>query len=219
MTAGTLTIGTDNPAFPPYFLENDGGAKTDPWELGDPTNGHGFESAVAYAIAEALGFPKAEVTWIVVPFTNSIPPGAKDFDIYLTQVSFKPERAGQAVDLSDGYYDVQPVRRRPGRAARSPRPPRSPRSRTSCSAPRSGTTSSTDITSVIAPTKDPKVYDTNDAAIEAVKNGQIDGIVVDLPTAFFVTAVQLEDGTIVGTVPTAGRRPSTSASSSTRTAR
>ena len=103
VTPGTFTIGTDNPAYPPYFLENDGGAKTDPWELGDPTNGTGFESAVGYAIADALGFAKAEVTWVVVPFANSFAPGPKSFDIDLNQVSFKTERA-ETADLSDGYY-------------------------------------------------------------------------------------------------------------------
>src|SRR5918994_3392711 len=80
VTAGTLTIGTDNPAYPPYFAENADGSTTEPWELGDPTNGEGFESAVGYAIAEQLGFTAEEVTWTVVPFANSFAPGPKDFD-------------------------------------------------------------------------------------------------------------------------------------------
>ena len=71
VAAGKLTIGTDNPAYPPYFAENAAGAKTAPWELGDPTNGKGFESAVGYAIAERLGFAKTDVTWVVVPFANA----------------------------------------------------------------------------------------------------------------------------------------------------
>ena len=107
-TPGTFTIGADNPAFPPYFATREGG-NTPPWEdsdfTGDPTTGEGFEGAVAFAIAEQLGFAADAVTWIPVPFNNSFAPGAKDFDIYLTQVSSTPERA-QAADLSDGYYDV-----------------------------------------------------------------------------------------------------------------
>src|SRR5688572_12502819 len=103
VTPGKLTLGTDNPAYPPYFAENEDGTKTDPWELGDPTNGKGFESAVGYAIAEQLGFTRDEVVWTVVPFTNSFAPGPKDFDLDLNQVSFKAERA-ETADLSDGYY-------------------------------------------------------------------------------------------------------------------
>ena len=83
----------------------EGQTATEPWELGDPTNGQGFEAATALAIAAALGFSGDEVTWIPVPFNNAVQPGPKDFDLYLTQVSFSEERA-QAVDLSDGYFDL-----------------------------------------------------------------------------------------------------------------
>ena len=100
---GKLTLGTDNPAYPPYFAENADGSKTAPWELGDPTNGKGFEAAVGYAIAEKLGFSAEEVVWTVVPFANAFAPGPKDFDFDLNQVSFKPERA-ETADLTDGYY-------------------------------------------------------------------------------------------------------------------
>ena len=156
-------------------------AKTPPWELGDPTNGNGFESAVGFAVADRLGFPKAEVTWVVVPFANSFAPGPKTFDIFLNQVSFKPERA-QTADLSDGYYfgNQSLVALKSSPVAKV----------TSIAALKDfvfgaqvGTTSYDAITSVIAPSKDPLVFDTNDAAIEAVKNGTIDGVVVDLPTA------------------------------------
>ncbi len=203
-TAGTLTIGADNPAFPPYFQgPAEGETGTDPWEFGDPNNGQGFEAATAYAIAEQLGFAKEEVTWIPVPFNNAIQPGDKDFDIYLTQVSFSEERA-TAVDLSDGYFDLSqsvvaladtPIAGATSVAALKEFVLGAP----------IGTTSLTYITEVIAPTADPKVYDTLDAAIQALSNGQVDGVVVDLPTAFFVTAVQLENGTIVGSLPTAGQ--------------
>jgi polar amino acid transport system substrate-binding protein len=193
---GKLTLGTDNPAYPPYFAENENGSKTAPWELGDPTNGKGFEAAVGYAIADKLGFGKDEVVWIVVPFANAFAPGPKEFDLDLNQVSFKPERA-ETADLTDGYYfgnqSLVVLKSSPLATA------------TSIAALKDhifgaqvGTTSYDLITDVIAPTKDPQVFDTNDAAIQALGQGSIDGVIVDLPTADFITNVQLEDSTIVG---------------------
>ena len=199
LSDGVLTVGADNPAFPPWF----GGAeKTKPWKVSDPYSGKGFESAVVYAIARQLGFTKAQVKWTVVPFNNSFRPGKKPFDMYVTQVSYSPERA-RSVDFSRGYYFVnQSVVARKG----------TPIAKVKTIAGlrryklgvQVGTTSLTYITRNIRPSSSPAVYDTNDAAIQALKNGQIDGIVVDLPTAFFVTAVQLDDGVIVGKLPTRG---------------
>ena len=196
VTPGKLTIGTDNPAYPPYFAENADGSKTDPWELGDPTNGKGFESAVAYAIAEQLGFAKEEVTWVVVPFANAFAPGPKEFDFDLNQVSYKAERA-ETADLTEGYYfghqSLVVLENGPLATA------------TSIAALKDyifgaqvGTTSYDAITEVIAPTKDPQVFDSNDAAIQALGQGSIDGVIVDLPTADFITNVQLEGSKIVG---------------------
>ncbi len=197
VTAGKLTIGTDNPAYPPYFEFSE--SPTTPWELGDPTTGGGFEGAFAYALAQELGFSKEEVVWTVVPFSNSFAPGPKGFDIDINQVSYKPERA-QNVDMSEGYYFVnQSV------VARAGTPIASAKSIADLKGykfgAQVGTTSYDTIVNTIAPTTDTSVYDTNDAAIEALKVGQIDAIIVDLPTAFFVTAVQLDDGVIVGQFP------------------
>jgi polar amino acid transport system substrate-binding protein len=194
---GALTIGTDNPAYPPYFEFSE--SPTAPWELGDPTTGGGFEGAFAYALAEELGFSAAEVTWTVVPFNNAFAPGPKAFDIDINQVSFTPERA-QNVDMSSGYYFVnQSV------VARADTPIASATSIADLKQYRFGaqvgTTSYDTIVNTIAPTTETSVYDSNDAAIEALKVGQIDAIVVDLPTAFFITAVQLEGGVIVGQFP------------------
>jgi polar amino acid transport system substrate-binding protein len=202
LTAGKLTIGADNPAFPPYFEETTPKPAGSVWELGDPTNGKGLESATAYAVAKALGFTQDQVAWKPVPFNNAIQPGPKDFDLYLTQVSYSAERA-KAVDLSDGYFDlnqavvglkadaISKVTTVAGLAAFKLGAP-------------VGTTSYTYIVDNIKPTQAPSVYDTLDAAIAAVKAGQIDGVVVDLPTAFYMTAAQLDNSTIVGSLPTAG---------------
>jgi polar amino acid transport system substrate-binding protein len=199
MTAGTLTIGADNPAFPPYFSED---PKDPAWESGNPNNGKGFESAVAYEIAKRLGFATADVTWVPVPFNNAIAPGDKPFDLYLTQVSFSPERA-QAVDLSDGYLDqsqtVIALADNPIAAVTTVEGLKAFK----LGAP-VGTTSYDYIVENIKPTTEASVYDTLDAAIQALSVKQIDGVLVDLPTAFFATAVQLENGKIVGTLPTVG---------------
>lgn len=198
---GVLTIGADNPAFPPWF----GGAeKTKPWKVSDPYSGKGYESAVSYAVARQLGFTKAQVEWTVVPFNNSFRPGKKPFDFYITQVSYTPERA-KAVDFTKSYYFVnQSVVGRKGTPIAKAK---------SIAALRPyklgvqvGTTSYTYITRYIKPSSSPLVFDTNDAAVQALKNGQIDGIVVDLPTAFYVTAVQVDDGVIVGKLPTKGTK-------------
>jgi polar amino acid transport system substrate-binding protein len=200
---GRLTIGTSNPAFPPYVLEpEEGETATEPWELGDPTKGRGFEAAVAYAVAEELGFATEEVDWIPVPFENTFAPGEKEFDFALQQVSYTEERA-EVVDMSEGYYFVnQALVTRSGtdlEAATSIDEVRAARLGVA-----SGTTSLTYIEEVIQPEQDPMVYNDNDGAIAALDAEQVDGIVVDLPTAFFITAVQMEDGVIVGQFPAAG---------------
>lgn len=185
---GKLTIGTDNPAYGPWFADN------------DPSNGKGYESAVGYAIAEKLGFGKADVVWAKVPFNKVVLPGAKDFDFDLNQVSITEERK-KAVDFSSGYYDVvQTVVSYKG----------SPIDGVTTVAALTdaklggqvGTTSLRAISDQIGAKA--SVYDTNDAAVQALQAKQIDGIVVDLPTAFYMTAAQLDEGVIVGQLPLAG---------------
>jgi polar amino acid transport system substrate-binding protein len=184
LSDGRLTIATDNPAFPPYWdPPAEGEEGTDPWELGDPTNKRGFEGAVAWAVAEELGFAE------------------KEFDFYLAQVSFNEERA-EAVDLSEGYYFSNQAL-----VANAGTPITEATSIADVADYRLGvqvgTTSLTYIQEEIQPATEPSVYDSNDAAIAALNADQVDGIVVDLPTAFFITAVQMEDGTIVGQFPAA----------------
>ena len=195
---GTFTIGTDNPAYSPYWLPREGG-NTPPWDTeysGDPTTGTGFESAIAYAVADELGFAKDEVAWVAVKFDNSYAPGPKTFDVYLAQVSYKPERAANA-DLSDGYYWLNQalvaVGGTPIAAAKTIADLKGYQF-----GAQAGTTSYDTIVKVIKPDKDTRVYDSNDAAIQALNNKQIDGLVVDLPTAFYITAAQMDNGAIVG---------------------
>jgi polar amino acid transport system substrate-binding protein len=197
VTPGTFTIGTDNPAYPPYFAEPSAGTTaTKPWEIGDPTNGKGFESAVGYAIAEKLGFTKDEVAWVVVPFANSFAPGPKTFDIDLNQVNWKQDRT-QTADLSKGYYfgnqSLVVLKDSPLAKATTVT-----ELKDGLFGAQVGTTSLDSIASVIAPTKKPLIYDTNDLAIKALGNKTIDGVVVDLPTADFITNVQVENAVIAG---------------------
>jgi polar amino acid transport system substrate-binding protein len=187
ITPGALTIGTDTPAYPPYFSDD------------DPTNGEGFESAVAYAVAGQLGFTPAEVTWEIVPFNSSYAPGAKNFDFDINQISITPERA-EVVDFSDGYYTVNQAV-----VALADSPIAGATSVTALKdaklGAQVGTTSLTFIEQNVQPTADVFVYnDTNDAK-SALQNGQIDGIVVDLPTAYYITAVEIENSKIVGQFP------------------
>jgi polar amino acid transport system substrate-binding protein len=199
---GRLTIGTDNPAFPPWFEVSE--SPPAPWELGDPTNGEGFESAVAYAVAGELGFSEDEVDWTVVPFDQSFRPGPKDFDFDINQISYSDERA-QAVDFSDSYYDVnQALVALEGNAVADATSLADLKG-AKLGAP-VGTTSYQYIVDNIQPDAQPSVYNTLNDAISAVQARQIDGVVVDLPTAFFITAAQLENSTIVGQFPSVGEQ-------------
>ena len=198
VNAGQLTVGTDNPAFPPWF----GGAEKAPWKVSNPYSGQGYESAVTYAVAGKLGFAKGDVKWIVVPFNTSFAPGPKKFDFDINQISATTARA-KVVDFSESYYDVNqalvvvkgtPIASATSVAALKPYK----------FGAQLGTTSYDYIVKNIKPSKKPGVFDTNDAAVAALKNKQIDGLVVDLPTAFYVTAVQVPKGKILGQFPTVG---------------
>jgi polar amino acid transport system substrate-binding protein len=197
---GVLTVGADNPAYPPWF----GGNEKKPWKVSDPNSGKGYESAVVYAIASQLGLAKSAVKWTYVPFNNSYKPGKKPFDFYITQVSYSPERA-KVVDFSRGYYFVnQAVIGKKGTAIA--------KVKTIAGlkpfklGAQIGTTSYAYIARHIKPSSSPLVFDENAAAVAALKNGQIDGLVVDLPTAFYLSAVEIEGGVIVGKLPTKGTK-------------
>jgi polar amino acid transport system substrate-binding protein len=199
-TPGTLTVGTDNPAFPPYFSEPaEGEEATEPWEFGDPTNGRGFESAIAYALAEQLGFSEDQVNWIVVPFNNSIAPGPKEFDVYLAQVSFTEERT-EAVDLSEGYFFSNQALVTTAGSPLAEATTLDEVAEFQLGAA-GNTTSLTYIQERIQPTQEPRVYDDNTGVKSAIEAGQIDGAVFDLATAFYIVNVEMTDGVVVGQFP------------------
>ena len=191
---GQLSIGTDNPAYPPWFAG--GETKGRPWKINDPAKGQGFESAVAYAVAKRLGFAKNEVVWVYTPFNKAIAPGSKSFDFDINQISYTPARA-KALGFSASYYNVNQsivgLKGKPISSVRSKNGLKKYRLGAQL-----GTTSYQYIVNSIKPSPSVKVYDTNDAAVQALKIGQIDGLVVDLPTAFYVTAVQVPNGKIIG---------------------
>jgi polar amino acid transport system substrate-binding protein len=184
MMEGMLQIGTDSPAFPPWFEDN------------DPTNGEGFESAVAYEVADRLGFDEDSIEWVKVKFNNSYKPGPKDFDFNINQVSITPERAA-VVDFSDGYYQaaqaVVVLQNSPAGGVTTVAELKDLKL-----GAQTGTTSLTAVREIIKPTTEPAVFEDTTAATQALLNGQIDAVLADLPTAFFITAVQLPKGRIVG---------------------
>jgi polar amino acid transport system substrate-binding protein len=182
--SGQLTVGTDKPAFPPYFVDD------------DPTNGKGFESAVAYAVADELGFAENEVEWTVVPFNASYAPGPKDFDFDINQISITPQRE-KAVDFSRPYYEAP-------QAVVAPKNSEFANVESFADLQGAtigvqiGTTSLDAVREVVQPSEDPKVFNDSNDVITALKQGQVDAVVVDLPTAFFVTAAQVPGSKIVG---------------------
>jgi polar amino acid transport system substrate-binding protein len=181
---GVLTIATGEPAYYPYVLDD------------DPTSGEGFESAVAYAVAEELGFAPEDVVWVRTTFEAAIQPGPKDFDFNLQQYSITEERA-QNVDFSIPYYSTpQAVITKAGSAASGATSIAELQGLLIGAA--SGTTSFQAIEEIIAPAAGAQAFNDNDAAKLALETGQIDALVVDLPTAFYLTAVEITDGEIVG---------------------
>ena len=183
-TPGKFTIATDKPAYEPWFKDD------------DPTNGEGYESAVAYAVADKLGFAKGDVTWTVAAFNSVIAPGPKAFDVDINQVSITPERA-KNVDFSTGYYDVAQalVTTKGSKVAGAKSIADLKGAKLGAQV---GTTSFRTITDQIKPTAKPSVFDKNDDAKLALGNGQIDGLVVDLPTALYLAAAEIKDGVVVG---------------------
>jgi polar amino acid transport system substrate-binding protein len=181
--SGQLTVGTDKPAFPPYFEDD------------DPTNGKGFESAVAYAVAQKLGFSKDEVKWTVVPFNSSYAPGPKNFDFDINQISITPARQ-KAVDFSDPYFTApQAVVLAKGSDVKIGSLSDLKDAQIGVQI---GTTSLDAVKNFIMPSKDPKVFNDSNDVVTALKQNQVDAVVTDLPTAFYITAAQVPGSKIAG---------------------
>jgi len=187
LTPNTFTVATGNPAFPPWVVDD------------KPESGKGYEAAVTYAVAKQLGYTDAQVKWIRTTFDSAIAPGPKKFDVNIQQFSISEDRK-KAVDFSSGYYDLtqavvsykgSPIEKATTVAAL----------KDAKLGAQLGTTSLQAITDVIAPSKKPSVFKDNATAVSALKNHQIDGLVVDLPTAFYISGAELTDGLIVGQLP------------------
>jgi polar amino acid transport system substrate-binding protein len=183
-TKGTLTVATDKPAYPPYFEDD------------EPANGEGFESAVAYAIGKRLGYAPADIKWTVEPFNASFAPGPKEFDFDVNEISITPERE-KAVDFSAPYYTANQaiVVLKSSEAANA-------KSLEELQGldigVQVGTTSLEAVEDVIEPDGKPEVFNSSNDVITALKNEQIDAVVVDLPTALYLTAAQVPSATVVG---------------------
>jgi len=189
-TKGVLTVATDNPVFTPWFVSN------------KPSNGKGYESAVAYAVASQLGFKPSQVVWVTEPFSSSYAPGPKKFDFDINEVSYTPQRA-QAVTFSNSYYDVQQsiVALKGSKIVTQHSPAEL---KTYNYGDQVGTTGLTYITNNIQPTAQPKVFDTLAQAASALAAHRIDALVTDTPTAQYMASAQLKHAVLVAQFPPVG---------------
>jgi polar amino acid transport system substrate-binding protein len=189
-TKGVLTVATDNPVFTPWFVKN------------KPSNGQGYESAVAYAIAHQLGFKPSQVVWVTEPFSSSYAAGPKKFDFDINEVSYTPQRA-QAVTFSNSYYDVQQaivaLKGSPIVAHHTPADLKK-----YLYGDQVGTTGLTYITNKIQPTQQPRVFDTLSQAAAALEAHRIDALVTDTPTAQYMASAQLKHAVLVAQFPSVG---------------
>jgi polar amino acid transport system substrate-binding protein len=187
VTEGKLTIGTGEPAYYPWVIDD------------APETGEGFEAAIAYAVAEQLGFDKDDVVWVRTTFDEAIAPGPKDFDFNLQQFSITEDRA-KNVDFSSPYYETTQVVITTESSAAADATSIADLKPLLIGA-QVGTTSFQAIEQQIDPDQGAQAFNTNDDAKLALESGQVDAIVVDLPTAFYLTGVELTGGKIVGQLP------------------
>lgn len=187
---GVLTVATDKPVYPPWFIAN------------NPANGKGYESAVAYAVASQLGFSKSQVKWAYEPFNASYAPGPKKFDFDINEISYTPQRA-QAVSFSVSYYDVQQamvaLKGTPIITRHSPADLKG-----YVFGDQLGSTSLAYINSHIQPSKEPRIYQTLNDVKQALTTHQIAALVTDTPTAQFIASAQIKDSVVVGRFPSSG---------------
>jgi polar amino acid transport system substrate-binding protein len=191
-TKGQLTVATDQPVYTPWFVNN------------NPSNGKGYESAVAYAVAKQLGFKRSQVHWTYEPFNDSYAPGPKKFDFDINEISYTPERA-QTVTFSNSYYgDSQALVALKGSPIDTKHSPA--QLKTYVYGDQIGTTSLQFITSQIQPTTTPKVYQTLNVVKSALQTHQIDAFVTDTPTAQYISADEIPGSVMVAQFPAQGAR-------------
>jgi polar amino acid transport system substrate-binding protein len=187
---GMLTVATDKPVYPPWFVNN------------TPTNGQGYESAVAYAIAAQLGFAKSKVTWAYEPFDNSYAPGPKKFDFDINEISYSATRA-QVVTFSNSYYPVQQalvaLKNSPIATKHTPA-----ELKTYVYGDQVGTTSLAFINSQIQPTQTPKVFESLNDVKQALQDKQIAALVTDTPTAQYISSSEISGSVMVAQFPSTG---------------
>lgn len=187
VTPGKLTVATGEPAYYPYVIDD------------DPASGEGFEAAIAYGVANALGFGIDDVVWVRSSFDDAIAPGPKAYDFNIQQISITDERE-RSIDFSSPYYAAgQAVITVEGSPAAEATSIADLKGLVIGAA--TGTTSLKAVEELIAPTDGAQVFGSNDDAKLALESGQIDAIVVDVPTAFYITGVELDGGVIVGQLP------------------
>ena len=189
VTDGKLTVATGDPAYYPYVIDD------------KPQSGKGFESAVVYAVADKLGFAKKDVVWVRSTFDEGIAPGAKDYDLNIQQYSISADRK-KKVDFSSAYYSTpQAIITIKGSKAAGVDSVAGFKGLLIGAA--TGTTSFDTVEKVVAPTAGVQAFNSNDDAVLALKSGQIDALVVDLPTAFYLTGAELDNGVLLGQLPAA----------------
>ncbi|HUJ07400.1 MAG TPA: ABC transporter substrate-binding protein [Streptosporangiaceae bacterium] len=187
---GVLTVATDNPVYTPWFVDN------------TPSNGKGYESAVAYAVAAQLGFSRSQVVWVHEPFNSVYAPGPKAFDFDINEVSYTPQRA-QAVTFSNSYYAVQQsIVALKGTAIVTKHSPA--QLKTYVYGDQIGTTGLTYINSDIQPTRQPLVFNTLALAASALEAHRIDALVTDTPTAQYMASAQIKHAVLVAQFPSVG---------------
>ena len=184
ITAKTLTIATGQPAYSPWVLDD------------KPESGKGFEAAVAYAVAKKLGYTNAQVKWVRTSFDSAIAPGPKTFDFNIQQYSITADRA-KVVDFSTSYYKSnQAIVTFKGSKLDGVKSIADVKSKKATIGAAVSSTSLDAVEKVLG--VKPQVFNDNAAAVTALKNKQIDGLVVDLPTAFYLSAVEVPNGVIAG---------------------
>jgi polar amino acid transport system substrate-binding protein len=187
---GVLTVATDSPAYDPWFVNN------------TPSNGKGYESAVAYAVAKDLGFSKSHVKWTVEPFDASFAPGPKSFDFDINEISYTSERA-TVVAFSVSYYDVQQalvsLKASPIVKHHSPA-----ELRTYVYGDQIGSTSLAFINDELRPIHQPSVFNTLNDAKSALQDDRIQALVADTPTAQYISSSEIPHSVLVGQFPSTG---------------